>query len=217
MPITITEVPASDILYTPAHLKVARGKAKGLVHYSIPINDLYYRVMKGYKDQSPEAQLAAVWEGGFTLEELLENAYAKREGERRKFLSGVARPKEITYQGFYMNPDGVRVKPAPKQNHEYKMTTRSASTLLSFDAEYPHWIWQSAGYSLAMGCEETVWWVLCIGRAQLYKTDPWKPARLFKVERGWQNGEREHHFAIVVRHCEVMKKNGMMLSEKERV
>lgn len=216
MGISITEVPASDILYVPAHLKTARGKAEGLVHYSIPINDLYYRVMKGYKDIDPAAQLAAVWEGGFTLEELLENAYAKREGERRKFLSGVSRPKELVYKGFYMNPDGLRAKPAPRQNHEYKLTTRSAETLLKFDTEYPHWVWQSAGYSLAMDCTESIWWVLCIGRAQLYKSDPWKPARLFRVERGWQNGEREYHFATVVRHCEVMKKNGMILTEKER-
>lgn len=212
----ITEVPASDILYVPAHLRTKRGDDPALVHYSLPINDLYYRVMKRYKDVDPVAQLAAVWEGGFTLEEMLEKAYGAREGERRKFLSGVTRPKELVYRGFYMNPDGVKAKPAPKENHEYKLTTRSASTLLKFDTEYPHWIWQSAGYSLAMNCALSVWWVLCIGRAQLYPSDPWKPARLFRVERHWQDGEREFHFATVVRHCEVMKKNGMILQEKKR-
>lgn len=217
MPLTITEVPASEILYVPAHKRIVRGNAPGLVHYSVPINDLYYRVMKGYKDQDPQEQLAAVWEGGFTLEEMLEQAYGTREGERRRYLSGVTRPKEFVYRGFYMNPDGLRSKPMPRTNVEYKMTTRSASTLLSFDTEYPHWVWQSAGYSLAMKCMWTEWFVLCIGRAQLYKTDPWKPARLYKVTREFQVGEREHHFETVVRHLDVMKKNGMMVQERQRL
>ena len=155
--------------------------------------------------------------GRITLEEMLEQAYGTREGERRRYLSGVTRPKEFVYRGFYMNPDGLRAKPMPRTNVEYKMTTRSASTLLSFDTEYPHWVWQSAGYSLAMKCMWTEWFVLCIGRAQLYKTDPWKPARLYKVTREFQVGEREHHFETVVRHLDVMKKNGMMVQERQRL
>lgn len=212
MPISVTEVPASEILYVPKHKQVTRAKG---AHYSIPINDLYYRVMKGYNDRGIEQQLAAVWEGGFTLEEMVENAYATREAERRKYLSGVTRPKEIQYQGFYMNPDGFKAKPR-RTNVEYKLTTRSASNLLNFDKEFPHWVWQSAGYSLAMNCLWTEWYVLCIGRSQLYKSDAWKPARLFHVVREFQEGEREYHFATVCRHFDVMKKNGLVVDEKGR-
>lgn len=204
----ITEIEPQEISYVPEGKRVHR--ASHLPHLGTIINDLWYRVMKGYKGEMRDPE--AVWESGFVWEELLEHAWATRHGRRIKVLHGVVRPKEGEYDGILMNPDGYKKNPeVGNENHELKFTTKAAKNLLHMDTEFYNWILQSSGYSLMLGCKRTIWWVQVVSNnTALNPTDPWKPARAFKVVRDFLPGELEHNWRVIKQHEKVMRAQGRL-------
>lgn len=189
------------------------------VHVGAVVMDLYYRVMKSYPAQDKSTSgVRSTFESGFIWERLLERAWRERQSEREALLHGVARPPELEMDGLYMHPDGLGTTPQGLPlTMEYKLTTRSAAALRDFENQFPHWLMQAAAYSLKMGCMSVRWLVMCVGRAQLYNTDPWTACASYQVDHDWKPGEREHYWDIVKGHAGAMRRQGLIKQTPEGI
>lgn len=204
--IIISEVESSHIFYNPSVIKPEDVRSDG-IHVSPVIQNLWYNHIKKYKMQDI-AEAAAIVEAGYTWEELLEKAYGYREFRRVALLEGVRRPGEQHYDWAFMTPDGYHK--LLNQVHEFKLTTKSASKLHQFDTEFLNFIWQAAAYCLAMKCTTAIFWIMFIGRAQLNKEDPWKPARVYRVEYEFTLDELQFHWRTMTQHKDWMVREGLL-------
>jgi len=212
MPVTaINEVLSDAILYNPNE-ELHRS---GGVHIGAIVQNLYYVQMKGYANQDIK-EAAAILESGFTWEQLLENAWATRQGDRIKILDGVERPGELVttdeYNGIehpvYGTPDGEHK--VNREIHELKLTTKSASKLHEFSSEFINFLWQGAAYCKMREYRRCIFWIMFIGRAQLNKEDQWKPARVYRVEFDYTEEEIELYWKTIMQHKNWMIKNGLI-------
>jgi len=204
--IVISEVSSEDIFYNPSVLKIEDVRSDG-IHISTVIQNLWYNHIKKYKTQDI-SEAAAIVEAGYTWEELLEKAYGYRQFRRVALLDGVRRPGEQHYDWAFMTPDGYH-----KGNqvvHEFKLTTKSASKLHFFDQDFLNFIWQAAAYCLALNTTKAMFWIMFIGRAQLNKEDPWKPARVYTVDYEFTTEELQHHWKTLTQHKDWMVREGLL-------
>jgi hypothetical protein len=151
---------------------------------------------------------AAIIAAGFAWEELLENAWARYYESKVKMLHGVERPGEVCYDDVWMTPDGFDKE--LNTLHEYKLTTKSCKKLHDFEQGFKNWVWQAAGYCLALKCTKVIFWILFIGHTQLTPDMPWKPARVFRVEFEFTPEELEAHWKIIANHKQWMINNGLL-------
>lgn len=200
----ISEVLSDGITYDPGGVNLPRSFG---IHQSSVINDFWYRRVKKY-DEQDISEASPILEAGFAWEELLENAWSTRQGNRLKVLHDIVRPGEQKFDWAYMTPDGW--DPVLRVLHEYKLTTKSASKLLDFENEFFNFILQAAGYCLAMGTKSAVFWIMFIGRSQLNKEDSWKPARVYRVDKKFTSEELLRHWRTLTNHKDWMINKGLL-------
>lgn len=201
----ISEVESEGIFYNPSVIRPEDIRSDG-IHISPVIQNLWYIQMKGMQGQDI-SNASAIIEAGYTWEELLEKAWGFRQHRRVALLEGVRRPGEQKYDRAFMTPDGY--DKANNTVHEYKLTTKSASKLANFEDNFLNFIWQAAAYCLALKSRNAVFWIMFIGRAQLNKEDPWKPARVYKVQYEFSEEELIIHWRTLTNHKDWMVKNGL--------
>lgn len=203
----ISEVLSDGILYNPSVIQPSDVRSDG-IHLSAVIQDLWYKRIKGYDSQNI-TEAAAILEAGFTWEELLEHAFGYRQFRREALLGDVRRPGEQHYDWAFMTPDGY--SKSQRAIHEFKLTTKSASKMHNFMEEFKNYVWQAAGYCLALKCTKCVFWIMFIGRAQFNKEDAWKPARVYRIEYEFTPLELESHWNTLTNHKNWMVQKGLLV------
>lgn len=199
---SVTEVLPENIMYE----RFGPERSKGL-HLSGIINDLWYVRIQNRDFKQDFSVTAAIIAAGFAWEELLEKAWAAYYENKVKLLHGIERPGELQYDGVWMTPDGY-----DKENkvlHEFKLTTKSAKKILTFEESFRNWVWQTAGYCLALSCTKVVFWTLFIGHTQLTIDMPWKPARVFKIEFEFTQEQLDGYWKVLSNHKNWMIENGI--------